>query len=202
MCEHSFIWRVGFLPYCIHSAVAEGPNHSPGYLPQHSAPCLTNRCIENGACGESANRESSRDSSSLLTPRRQSEWMSANNLWPWRWRAVGITATQEQNRQPICKKALSRPNHTAPSCVRREALRVHQLASQSHTQCHIRVRIVVLVSRYWVKVGSICHPKPRLKVRYECFWPSKGCLMVLHCDALRGVLCVARRFTGCGHRWP
>jgi hypothetical protein len=27
--------------YCIQRAVAEGPNHSPGYLPQALAPCRT-----------------------------------------------------------------------------------------------------------------------------------------------------------------
>lgn len=68
-------------PYCIHSAVADGPNHSPGYLPQHSAPCLTNRCIENGAPGKSANRDNSRLSFSVSVPRRQSEWVLASNFW-------------------------------------------------------------------------------------------------------------------------
>lgn len=61
-----------FCPYCIHDAVAEGPNHSPGYLPQCSAPCLTNRCIENGASGKSAKRDNNCASSLDSVPRRQS----------------------------------------------------------------------------------------------------------------------------------
>ena len=40
----------------MHRAVANGPNHSPGYLPQAVAPYLTKLCRENGARGSSANR--------------------------------------------------------------------------------------------------------------------------------------------------
>ena len=38
-------------------AVAEGPNHWPGCLPQAEAPCWTKRWMENGAEGSSAKRE-------------------------------------------------------------------------------------------------------------------------------------------------
>lgn len=38
-------------------AVADGPNHWPGCFPQAVAPCWTNRWIENGALGSSANRD-------------------------------------------------------------------------------------------------------------------------------------------------
>lgn len=61
----------------MHLAVAEGPNHSPGYFPHDSAPCFTNRCTEKGAVGVSAKRDSSCDSSSNLAPRRQSGQMLA-----------------------------------------------------------------------------------------------------------------------------
>jgi hypothetical protein len=43
--------------YCIHLAVAEGPNHSPGCFPQAEAPCSTKRCTEKGAFGSSANND-------------------------------------------------------------------------------------------------------------------------------------------------
>lgn len=84
MHEHSSIERVVFsfsVSYCIQSAVAEGPNHSPGYLPQRSAPSSTKRCIENGASGKSANKESSRISSSALVPRCQSEVFISKQLF-------------------------------------------------------------------------------------------------------------------------
>ena len=38
-------------------AVAEGPNHWPGCLPQAEAPCWTKRWMEKGAEGSSAKRE-------------------------------------------------------------------------------------------------------------------------------------------------
>ena len=44
-------WPNVIATYCMHLAVAEGPNHSPGCLLQDSAPCWTNRCIEKGASG-------------------------------------------------------------------------------------------------------------------------------------------------------
>lgn len=47
----------------MHLAVAEGPNHSPGYLPQADAPYCTNLCIEKGALGSSANKDNIRRSS-------------------------------------------------------------------------------------------------------------------------------------------
>ncbi len=54
-------------------AVAEGPNHWPGCLPQDEAPCCTNLWIEKGALGLSANRDTSLLSSwALLFVRRQS----------------------------------------------------------------------------------------------------------------------------------
>jgi hypothetical protein len=43
--------------YCIHRLAAAGPNHSPGAFAQEISPCLTNLCIENGACGSSANQD-------------------------------------------------------------------------------------------------------------------------------------------------
>lgn len=41
----------------IQEAVAEGPNHWPGCLPQEVAPWWTKRCMEKGAAGSSAKRE-------------------------------------------------------------------------------------------------------------------------------------------------
>lgn len=38
-------------------AVADGPNHWPGCLPQAEAPCWTKRWMEKGAAGSSAKRE-------------------------------------------------------------------------------------------------------------------------------------------------
>jgi len=52
----------------MHRAAADGPNHSPGCFPQADAPWRTNRCIENGASGSSANNDSKRVSSSVFAP--------------------------------------------------------------------------------------------------------------------------------------
>lgn len=62
--------------YCIQRAVAEGPNHSPGYFPQAAAPWRTKLWIEYGARGSSANRLTRRASSASRQglPRRQSAW--------------------------------------------------------------------------------------------------------------------------------
>lgn len=56
--------RIEAAAYCMHLAVAEGPNHSPGCLPQAAAPCSTNLWMEKGAFESSAKRESRRRSSS------------------------------------------------------------------------------------------------------------------------------------------
>lgn len=37
------------MTYCMHRAVADGPNHSPGYFPHATAPCLTKFWREYGA---------------------------------------------------------------------------------------------------------------------------------------------------------
>lgn len=58
--------------YCMQRAVAEGPNHSPGYLPQATAPWRTKLCNEYGARGSSAKRARIFCSCSTATPRRQS----------------------------------------------------------------------------------------------------------------------------------
>ena len=70
-------------------AVAEGPNHWPGCLPQAVAPWSTNLWIENGASGLSANSEITLLSSFTRPPcRRQSLpiWSIirafASRLWP------------------------------------------------------------------------------------------------------------------------
>ena len=55
----------------MHLAVAEGPNHSPGYLPQAVAPWRTKLCIEYGALGSSANRDRISFSSLTFVPRLQ-----------------------------------------------------------------------------------------------------------------------------------
>jgi hypothetical protein len=56
----------------MHCAVADGPNHSPGCLPHAVAPCSTNLCIEYGALGSSANKDSIVRSWLMEEPRRQS----------------------------------------------------------------------------------------------------------------------------------
>ena len=56
----------------MHRAVADGPNHSPGCLPQAAAPCSTNRWMENGADESSANKDSSSFSRGPSCPIRQS----------------------------------------------------------------------------------------------------------------------------------
>lgn len=56
-------------------AVAEGPNHSPGCLPQADAPCSTKRWIERGAEASSAKRAIRSRSVSMSWPFRQSAWL-------------------------------------------------------------------------------------------------------------------------------
>ena len=64
----------------MHFAVADGPNHSPGYFPHEDAPYSTNLWIENGASGSSANRDSSLASPPGLNPRLQSTSALATQL--------------------------------------------------------------------------------------------------------------------------
>lgn len=54
--------------YSMHFAVADGPNHCPGCVPQAAAPCSTKLCIENGAAGSSAKSWMILRSSSLPAP--------------------------------------------------------------------------------------------------------------------------------------
>lgn len=59
----------------MHRAVADGPNHSPGYLPHAVAPYLTKLCREYGARGSSANRAIMSFSASRSVPRLHSVTM-------------------------------------------------------------------------------------------------------------------------------
>ena len=61
-------------------AVAEGPNHWPGCFPQVSAPCWTNRWMENGALGSSANSDTTLLSSANRSQRRQSSLTVSNEV--------------------------------------------------------------------------------------------------------------------------
>lgn len=60
------------ITYCMHRAVADGPNHSPGYLPHAVAPYLTKLCREYGARGSSAKRAMMSFSASKSVPRLHS----------------------------------------------------------------------------------------------------------------------------------
>jgi hypothetical protein len=60
---------------CMHRAVADGPNHSPGCFPHAEAPCSTKLWIEKGARGSSANSDISFRSSRLCASLRQSDPM-------------------------------------------------------------------------------------------------------------------------------
>ena len=76
-----------FTKASIQRAVAEGPNHSPGYLPHSAAPCSTKRCIEKGASGASAKRERMGRSSCFVAGscRRQSMVVSFSECRDWQW---------------------------------------------------------------------------------------------------------------------
>lgn len=99
-------------------AVADGPNHSPGCLPQAAAPCLTNRCRENGAEGSSANNDSICFSSLVDWPVRQSRpslsiaSVLASKLWPLRiMQPQPVSLVKPPLVFPIC---LSRVNAERP----------------------------------------------------------------------------------------
>lgn len=86
----------------MHLAVAEGPNHSPGYFPHAEAPWRTKLCIEYGARGSSANNDrilfSSWSGLFLRHPRRDSALTYRTGLFsylarvprPRRWTSMAL----------------------------------------------------------------------------------------------------------------
>ena len=76
-------------------AVAEGPNHCPGCLPQAVAPCWTKRWIEKGARGSSAKRERMEASVGVVVGVEEGvDWWFRRHSRP-RWRMVRALARRD-----------------------------------------------------------------------------------------------------------